>query len=265
VISPYFIAFAMVLQIGGYVIYARSTWRGEAEPDLVSWSLWMVIPFLAFATEMQQGVGIESMVTFLGGAGPLLVVMVALFSNRPQWELHTFDWVCGSIAVLGVVLWLASRNPLLGLCAFLVAQASAGLPTIFKAWHEPTTENVWTWMADVVTSGIALFIVTNVSIATVGFALEEMIFAGIVTVLVLWKIGPRLRGEAHVKGNEHAHLTHREWLHTHALTTHFHPELRPHLPRHRPRYFEHTRRKALGFDAAEPDQIGPDEEPLPSV
>ena len=33
------------------------------------------------------------------------------------------------------------------------------------------------------------------------------------------------------------------WPYAKSLDTHFHPEHRPHLPHHRPRYFEHGRRR----------------------
>jgi len=128
-INPYFVLIALAIDAFGAIIYARQTWRGQAEPDLVSWTIWAVVPFLAFATDLQQGVGIESLITFSAGAGPLLVVVVALVSNRPPWKMHPLDWLCASIAVVGVLLWLFSRNPVFGLWAFIGAQLASATPT----------------------------------------------------------------------------------------------------------------------------------------
>ncbi|MEI7858303.1 MAG: hypothetical protein WCI26_00595 [Acidimicrobiales bacterium] len=251
-INPYFVLIALAIDAFGAIIYARQTWRGQAEPDLVSWTIWAVVPFLAFATELQQGVGIESLITFSAGAGPLLVVVVALVSNRPPWKMHPLDWLCASIAVVGVLLWLFSRNPVFGLWAFIGAQLASATPTVFKAWHEPSTESATTYVANVITSGFAIFCSAELTLATLGFPLEEMFITGLIAFLVISRIGPRLRGESEPRVDDPSEAV---WPYAKSLDTHFHPEHRPHLPHHRPRYFEHSRRRSLKPPDAVEDRV----------
>lgn len=242
ILSQNFIYVGVALSMTGYLVYVRDVRRGKADPDLVTWGLWTAIPLLAFGTQLTQGVGLVSLVTFTAGIGPGMVFITALRAPRPPHRLHPIDFLCGSTAVIGVIIWVTSGDPTLGLWAFLVGQFAAGTPTLFKVWFEPDSESKLTYVMDIATSGLAPFCVTRFSVATVGFAIVETTVAAAALTFAITKIGYRVHGIhrrlPHFK--DHHILSHLPHAHKHL--THYHPVLRPHLPEHRPRYFEHLKR-----------------------
>ncbi len=242
ILSPDFIYFGVALSMVGYLIYVRDVRRGRADPDLVSWGLWTAIPLLAFATQLVDGVGVVALTTFAAGVGPGLVLVAAVRSPRPPYRLHVIDYLCGAIAVVGVIIWITTGDPTLGLWAFLVGQLAAGTPTLFKVWFEPDSESKTTYVMDIVTSALAFLCVARFSVATAGFAIVETSVAVAALTMSITKIGHRVHGILDTP----AHSGHEDVLaelpHAHRHLTHFHPVLRPHLPEHRPRYFEHLSR-----------------------
>ena len=196
---------------------------------------------MAFATQMAEGVGLVALVTFAAGLGPDLVLVAAFRAPRAPQRLHPIDYLCGSIAVVGVMIWITSGNPILGLLAFLAGQLAAGTPTLFKVWFEPGSESKTTYVMDVVTSGMALLCVSHFSIDNAGFALVETAVAVAVLVFSITKVGYRVHAITPVAEHDVEHaLSHLP--HAHEYLTHYHPVLRSHLPESRPRYFEHLSR-----------------------
>jgi len=241
-LSKILICAGVVVSMIGYLVYVRDIRRGTADPDLVSWGLWTVIPLLAFATQYTEGVGIVALDTFTAGVGPALVVFTALRGPRAPHKLHLVDILCGSTAVVGVIIWIMSGNPTLGLWAFLAADLGAGIPTMFKVWFEPDSESKLCYVMDVLTSFLVVLCASKFSVATIGFAFVDTMVAGLTLTFAVTRIGHRVHGILDVvpKFEDHHILSHLPHAHKHL--THYHPDLRPHIPQHRPRYFEHLTR-----------------------
>jgi hypothetical protein len=47
----------------GALAYLIDTVKGKVKPNRVSFLLWSIAPFIAFAAQIKQGVGIESLMT----------------------------------------------------------------------------------------------------------------------------------------------------------------------------------------------------------
>ena len=64
----------------GTAVYLRDTLRGTTKPNRVTWLLWAFAPLLAAAVELDDGVGLRALPTFMIGFMPLLV-FVGSFHN----------------------------------------------------------------------------------------------------------------------------------------------------------------------------------------
>jgi len=237
-----FIYVGAALSMFGYLSYVRDVRRGKADPDLVTWGLWTVVPLLAFGTQLTRGVGMVALVTFTAGLGPALVFITALRGPHAPYRLHPIDYLCGSTAVVGVFIWISSGNSTLALWAFLAGQLAAGTPTLFKLWFEPDSESRLTYVMDIVTSALVLTTVARFSLATIGFALVEAFVATTALAFAITKIGHRVHGILRATTRIEDRYIIGELPHAHKHLTHYHPVLRPHLPESRPRYFEHMKR-----------------------
>lgn len=131
---------AIVASIGG-LIYLYATIRGTVRPNRVSWLLWGIFPMLAFVAQRAQGAHWLSWVSFIAGALALLTVAASFFNKNAYWKTELIDYICMLFALCGIVLWAVTKNPNAAILFSILADFSAGFPTLRKALMHPDTEN----------------------------------------------------------------------------------------------------------------------------
>jgi len=72
--------------------------------------LWALAPLIAFAAEIKEGVGIQSLMTFMVGFTPLLVFLSSFANKQSVWGLKRFDFICGVLSLFGLFLWYATKK-----------------------------------------------------------------------------------------------------------------------------------------------------------
>ncbi len=187
-----FVYLASLISLAGGVLYIRDTLRGLTEPNRVTWSLWGLLPLLAFAIERQNHVGISSLFTLMLGLVPIAIVIASFRNPNATWKIGRFDLACGAISLAGVVVWLFIDQPTLALVTFVVADVFAALPTVRKSWLEPETESWFAFFAGVLSSGITLMTLNEWTTIGALFPLSILVMDTIICFLVITKVGPRL-------------------------------------------------------------------------
>ena len=81
-ISKYFVYLSALIILVGDFSYIVQTAKGKVHPNRVSWLLWALIPMITFAAEIQQGVGLQALTTFMVGFGPFIVLAVSLLDKK---------------------------------------------------------------------------------------------------------------------------------------------------------------------------------------
>jgi hypothetical protein len=180
----------------GQVAYARDALRGRTQPNRVTWLLWAVAPLLAFTAEVDAGVGLRALLTFAAGFGPLMILTATLISGRSAWRIAPLDIACGTLSIVGLVGWLATRQGLVAITASIAADGLAWVPTMVKSWQDPGSESVAVYAGAFVNASITLLTVTRVTAAVVGFPAYVLVVAAIQLVLVAGRAGPRFRARA---------------------------------------------------------------------
>ena len=179
----------------GTSMYAYDTLRGLTQPNRVTWLLWTIAPGLAFIDELKQGVGLRSLMTFVIGFGPLLVLLASFANRRSVWKIGPFDVACGVASGLGLVLWLVTSNDTVALFSFMAADFLAGLPTVVKSWRDPSSESTSAYLTGAINAALTLTTVTVWTTAVVAFPIQIVLFNVLQVILVAGRLGPRVRGE----------------------------------------------------------------------
>jgi hypothetical protein len=195
VIDVHFVFLGAAISLIGSVLYAKDTFRGLTQPNRVTWILWTVAPMLAFASEIHQGVGLQSVMTFTIGLGPLIVLCASFANKNAVWKIGPFDIACGIASCLGLLLWLLSSNDTVALASFMTADALAGLPTIVKSWKAPETESANTYLGAFISALLTLATVTKWTSAVVAFPIQIAVFNALQISLISGRLGPRIRRE----------------------------------------------------------------------
>jgi len=196
VIAPDFVFLAIVVSLVGMSGYVRDTLRGVTSPNRVTWSLWAVEGVLAFVVEVQQHVGLASLMTLAMGFVPFVVVLATFRAPHRAWKIGKFDIVCGAVSVLGLIFWCFINEPTVALIAFVAADQMAALPTLRKSWTVPSSESARTFFLGTVNCAITLMTLKHFTTAGVLFPGCIMVTDFAIGMLVVTSIGPKVRGDA---------------------------------------------------------------------
>ena len=190
-----FIYVAMAISAYGTFSYIRAILAkgSTVRPHRITWGLWTVEGILAFISELQQHVGVAALTTLMLGLMPGLVLLVTFIAKNGSWEVTTFDFICGALSVLGLIYWLVSNQPLIGLLSFVVADQLAAIPTLRKAWLEPESEQYAPFLMGSIYTGITLLTLQKFTTAGASFPGAICVVDAIVAFLVISKLGNRVR------------------------------------------------------------------------
>ena len=190
-LPSYFTIIGTLIGATGSIAYLIDTIKGKIKPNRVSFLLWSIAPLIAFAAQIKQGVGLESLMTFSTGFLPMLTFAGSFLNKKAVWKLTGFDFVCGFLSIVGLVLWLITKVGNIAIFFSIVADGLAAVPTIVKSYKAPETELAWPWIATSVGVVLTLLTIPTLTFANSGFIIYIFIADTLIFGLVQFKIGKR--------------------------------------------------------------------------
>ena len=191
VLDERWVIFGAILSFSGTVTYLVETLRGKAKPNKVSWLLWAIAPLIAFGAEISQGVGLQSLMTFMVGFGPLVIFIASFVNKNAYWKLDKLDKVCGVLSVIGLALWLVTRIGNVAILFSIIADGLAGVPTVIKSWRAPETESPTIFLLSGVNAAITLMTIKIWNFEHYAFPVYILLICALLYGLIKFKIGKR--------------------------------------------------------------------------
>ena len=188
-INEKFVYLGAILNVIGSSTYAWNTLKGKTKPNRVTWFLWMLIPMIAFFAMIGEGVGLTSLMTFMVGFGPFLVLTASLMNKKAYWKISTLDWWCGGLSVLAVILWLITGTGLVAIALSVVADMLAGVPTFIKSYKEPETEHHSVFRNGALSAVITMLTIQHWTFAAYAFPLYIFVTCSILYGLIRFRLG----------------------------------------------------------------------------
>lgn len=189
-LHPGFIIIAVLFRFLAGWSYARATWRGAIRPNPVTWLFWGIAPLVAFLAQLRGSMQPTAWVTLALSVGPLAIFVIALVKHR-QWKIGRFDIWCGACALLGIVLWQTTNQPLLALIFGILADILGGIPTVRKAYLVPHTERARPYLLTMISMVITLLTIHDWRFITYAFPVYIFLINLVIFVLVASRIGVR--------------------------------------------------------------------------
>ena len=189
-ISENFVYLGAVISVAGGLSYVVATLKGKTKPNRVSWFLWFLAPMIAFASQLQQGVHAQALLTFTAGFNPLLVLIATFVSHKAQWKITRFDIICGSISVIAIIFWLLVKQPNIAILFSIVADGMAAVPTIVKSYKEPESENANAFIGGIISAGLTLLTINVWKFQNYAFSAYIFMICAIFVLLI--KVRPAL-------------------------------------------------------------------------
>ena len=191
-LHPNFVIIGTLIGAVGSLAYLIDTVKGKVKPNRVSFLLWSIAPFIAFAAQIKQGVGLESLMTFSTGFLPLTVFIASFVNKEAEWKLTKFDLICGALSIIGLILWLITKVGNVAIFFSIVADGLAAVPTLVKAYKYPDTEMAWPWLATVFGVVLTLLTLSEWTFANSAFIVYILIVNTMIFSLVQFRIGEKL-------------------------------------------------------------------------
>jgi len=171
-----------------FLPYVLAILRGETVPNRVTWFVLSINGWLALASYKEVG---ADATIWLAWSHALLPALICVLSFKyGEGGVSRFDIYCLITAILGILLWKLTKLPLLGLVFFLTADLAALMPTIYKSWYRPDTEDRFAWTITTLSAAINIFAIDSLEIGVVVHPVYMLLIDGIITYF-LWR--PKLR------------------------------------------------------------------------
>jgi hypothetical protein len=149
---------------------------------------------IAFTASAVRGYASTNLITFAAGFGPALVLLASFVDKRAFWHISRFDWTCGALSLLAVILWQVTGNPTMAIVLSIAADALAAMPTIVKGWFNPQSESVAAYALTGIGAVIALLTVEHWAFDEVAFPLYLVLICTALTLSIKW---PAHQGRQH--------------------------------------------------------------------
>jgi hypothetical protein len=184
VIPVQFVYLAAVFSLLGIVSYVRDTLAGRARPNRVTWFLWALAPLIAFAAQLQEGVGLQALLTFMIGFGPAIVLVASFLGRHAPVRITRFDLACASVSVTALVAWRITGQGTVAIAFSLLADLMAALPTLRKAYREPHTETWLAFLCSGISALITLLTISDWSFSVAAFPIYILTMSTVLFTLV---------------------------------------------------------------------------------
>ncbi|MBW7959961.1 hypothetical protein H3C65_00490 [Patescibacteria group bacterium] len=192
-IDERFIFLGFSLSLYGNLSYLIDTIKGKTKPNRVSWLLWSIAPLIAFFAEIQKGVGLQSLMTFSVGFGPLLIFLASFLNKKSYWNLNKFDYFYGLLSAIGIIVWKLTGEGNIAIFFSVLVDLLAGIPTIIKSYIAPESESYSVYLFSSFNAIITLLTIKTWTFAHWAFPVYILLIDVVLFSLIKFQIGKKFQ------------------------------------------------------------------------
>jgi hypothetical protein len=179
-------AFAVLLGFIGYAFYIRGIIQGTVKPHFFSWFVWAVLTAIACVAQIVAGGGPGAWVTGVTALMSMVFALVGLGSSSRSLIAKS-DWVYFIGALLAIVPWLSTGDPLWSVVMITVIDAVAFVPTFRKAYLHPCTENVLTYALSGLKFVFGIVALSSLTLTTALYPASLVVANCAFVAMLLWR------------------------------------------------------------------------------
>jgi len=135
-------------------VYTKAILRGDAKPHRTTRLVLFLITALTTASLFAQHDKVAIYLAAVSTFQSTIIFILSIKYGMGGWEKS--DILCLVIALLGIVLWKTTQNPVIALYAAIAADFTGMIPALIKTYNQPETE-VWNfYLLDVFAGGFSM-------------------------------------------------------------------------------------------------------------
>ena len=134
---------AGALPLIAIVPYIKDILHGTSRPNVASYSIWVFLLLIAILAQISAGAS-WSVLMIIGDLVGTSIIVILCLSGYGYGKYGLLEWVCLALAVVAIILWYLTKQPVVAILFAVIADLMAAIPTLVKsyrdAWSEvPTT------------------------------------------------------------------------------------------------------------------------------
>ncbi|MEM6624417.1 MAG: hypothetical protein AAF674_19510 [Pseudomonadota bacterium] len=180
-----------VLSTLAYMPYILDTLARRTRPQRASWLIWSVLGAIAFFSQVYEGATASLWFAGVQVSGTIVVFTLSIFVGRGHF-LSRVDALVLVAAGVGLVLWYHTDTAVYALAITIAISLLGGAVTIAKAYRDPDSETMSTWLISFVAALAAIAAVGKLDWVILAYPLYLLVLnAGIVGAMLLGRAARR--------------------------------------------------------------------------
>lgn len=166
-----------------YIPYFRDILKGTTKPHPFSWFIWGFITAIIFAAQIVEKGGAGAWTAGLTAVACFVISALALYWG--DRKISKLDWFCFFSALLGIVFWRVTSNPLTAVVTVTLVDLIAYIPTFVKAYYYPRQETLSTYVLSTLKWVVAIPALVTLNLTTLLFPATMIIANSIFVWMVV--------------------------------------------------------------------------------
>jgi uncharacterized membrane protein YoaK (UPF0700 family) len=157
-----------IIALFAIIPYIKDILKKTTRPNTVSWSIWAFLLLISILAQLNAGASWSIILLvgdFIGTSTIVVLCLIGYGYGKYSW----LEWTCLTLAILAIISWQTTRQPVLAIAFAIIADAMAAIPTLVKTYRDPWSEHPTMWL--IVALGALLSI-----LSTTIFNLPNLLF-----------------------------------------------------------------------------------------
>jgi len=159
-----------VLSTVAFVPYILDTISDKTQPQRASWLIWSVLGSIALFSQIYEGATSSLWFAGVQVSGTIIVFLLSIRRGNGSF-LSKNDYLILFAASIGLTLWYFTENAAYALAITISISLLGGLATALKAYYDPDSETLSTWVISFIASACAMFSVGRVDLVLLAYPL----------------------------------------------------------------------------------------------
>lgn len=174
---------AIIIAVISYAPYFKDIFAGKTKPHAFTWLVWAVLNGIAFAGQVHDKGGAGAWAVGFTTLATFSIFLSALVKGEK--EIRRFDWLCLSGAILSLIPWIITSEPLISVILITIIDVFGFLPTVRKSIRKPHQETLTTYALSILKYGLVVAALHSYTLVTVLFPLSIAILNGLFVLLLV--------------------------------------------------------------------------------
>lgn len=181
--SNLFIIISSFLALISPLVYSNSILKGQAKPHRTTRLILLIITSLTTTSLFFQG---NRVAIYLAGVSTIQSIIIFVLSIKYGMGGYSkSDIICFVMAIIGIILWQITSNPVIALYSAILADFTGMIPALIKTYHFPKTEIYLFYLLDVFASFFSTLAITNRTINEFSYPVYIMVINLTMVILII--------------------------------------------------------------------------------